>query len=185
MSCCWMQVASQGLKKCERSPHPLYPAFVNCMLLRFPSYHYRCVTASYETLWQQEETFYCDVKTHPSNRSHCYESACVLYRICYLNFHRLSRLLSNPVVTGCISSVHAICDMPSQRFDEENKVWGILCSDRWEMQFPHSTAICSGFCVLISNQRLNWYFMGKGLSHETVCTSQIILRIVRRVQDSI
>lgn len=41
-------------------------------------------------------------------------------------------------------------------FDEENKVWGILHSDRCEMKFPHSATIWSAFSVLISNQRLNF-----------------------------
>ncbi len=78
-----------------KSPHGLHPGCVICHIpLLFPSYLYRCVKASYERLWQQEETFYCDVKTHPSNRWHRYERACMLYRICYLNFHRLSCFLS-------------------------------------------------------------------------------------------
>lgn len=62
-------------------------------------------------------------------------------------------------MTGCISNAHAICDTPSLSFDEENKVWGALYSDRWEMQFPHLTTICSAFSILISNQRLKWNFM--------------------------
>lgn len=143
MSCCWMQVVSQRLKKSERSPHPLYPSSVIChMPLLFPSYLYRCLTASHETVWQPEETFCCDVKTHPSSPSHRYERACI-YQVCCLNFYRLSCFLSYLVVTGCISNAHAICDMSSQSSDEENKVWGILYSDRWKMQYPHSKTICS------------------------------------------
>lgn len=41
-------------------------------------------------------------------------------------------------------------------FDEENKVWGIVHSDRCEMKFLHSATIWSAFSVLISNQRLNF-----------------------------
>lgn len=120
-----------------------YPSSVIChMPLLFPSYLYRCLTASHETVWQPEETFCCDVKTHPSSPSHRYERACI-YRVCSLNFYRLSCFLSYLVVTGCISNAHAICDMSFQSSDEENKVWGILYSDRWKMQYPYSTTICS------------------------------------------
>lgn len=37
----------------------------------------------------------------------------MLYRVCSLNFHRLSRFQSHPVVMGCISEA-AICDMSFQ-----------------------------------------------------------------------
>lgn len=58
---------------------------------------------------QPGETFYCDVKTHPSGPARCYERAYTLYRVCSLNFHRLSRFRSHPVATGCISK--ATCNL--------------------------------------------------------------------------
>lgn len=58
---------------------------------------------------QPGETFYCDVKAHPSGPARRYERACTLYRVCSLNFHRLSRFRSHPVATGCISK--ATCNL--------------------------------------------------------------------------
>lgn len=112
----------------------LQPGFCNLSHASAVSSSYLCrrVTASYETPWQPEEMFYCDVKTHPSSRSRHYERGCMLYRVCSLNFHRLSCFPSHSAVTGSISNAHAICDMSSPSFDEENKVLEIPYSDRWE-----------------------------------------------------
>lgn len=85
MSCCWMQVWT---------PHPSSRGFVNigtdvsAQVVLTPS--------------QPGERFYCDVETHPSSRSRRNKRGRMLYRVCSLNFHRLSRLQSHPVATGCI-----------------------------------------------------------------------------------
>lgn len=166
-----MQVASPGLGKKKKKVRErksafllLLPGFCNLSHASAVSSSYLCrrVTASYETPWQPEEMFYCDVKTHPSSRSQHYERGCMLYRVCSLNFHRLSCFPSRSAATGSISNAHAICDMSSPSLDEENKVLEIPYSDRWESAlfifdnhmfsiFPHWFLITdfAGFFLLI------------------------------------
>ena len=143
MSYCWMQVASQGLRKTERRPPPLHWGFVSCHI---------CADVSLQVMKHvdsKEEIFDCDVRTHPSKPSHCY----ILHALSgsYLRFHRLSCFLSSSGMTGRITTARAICGMSFHTFDKENEVWGIPQSDRWEMLFQHSTTICSAFSTLISN----------------------------------
>lgn len=128
-----------------------YPVFVIYhMLLMSSSYLYKCFSTSHEILRQPEETLYCVVKTHPpSQLDHC-ERSCVLYWLCALHFHRFSCFLSYPAVIGCISNEHEICEMSSQGFDEENKAYRVLYSDRREMQ-----------SVLLCSQRFCRNFMGR------------------------
>lgn len=67
---------------------------------------------------------------HPSDQSVMKEPACVIGYAIWISIG-CHAFLSYPLMTGCICTAHAICDMPSHTFDEENKVWGILYSDRW------------------------------------------------------
>lgn len=134
------------------TPHPSSRGFVN---IRTDVSAQVVLTPS-----QPGERFYCDVETHPSSQSRRNKRGRMLYRVCSLNFHRPSRLQSHPVVTGCISRQHAICDMSFQSFDEECKAWGILLSDSRQVQ--------SG---LVFIQRCSCHFMGGGSAYENNCIS--------------
>ncbi len=165
-----------------RSPHGLHPGCVICHSpLLFPSYLYGCVKASYERLWQQEETFYCDVKTHPSNRWHRYERACMLYRICYLNFHRLSCFLS------AYDRLHFQCTC---------NLWYVISEFLMKrIKYEESYIQTDGKCNFHTRQPyvqhfLYWFLikgnlMDRGPSYETGGTSEIILMIVRRILGNI
>lgn len=152
------------------------------MLLLFSSYLYRCVTASYETLWQRGETRYCDVKTHPSNR-------CTIMK-------EPARFIGYAIwiSIGCHAS------FPIRRWQAvfsmymQSVIW-----HRWvlmkRIKYEESYIQTDGKCNFRTRQlcverflywfliRLNWDVIGRGLS--TDGTSQIILRIVRAVEDSV
>lgn len=85
---CWIQL--------PRNPQPSCRGFVNIG------------TDASKLRDSQERRFIVMLKlTHPAQR--CYERARMLYRVCSLNFHRLSRYRSHRVATGCISK--ATCNL--------------------------------------------------------------------------
>lgn len=126
MACCWMQVASQGLEKVWKKSTSFIARLCN---LSYASDVSPQVMKRFDS---KKRHFIVMLKLiHPTDRAVMKEPAC------FLNFHRLSCFLSYPVMTGCISNVHAICDMSFQSVDEENPVWEILYSNRWDMKSPN------------------------------------------------